>query len=134
MAAAIPDKFLDLFSPSTKAFANLALVLSNGSPQVTPVWFDYTGGKIRVNSARKRVKDRVLSKKPKVALSITDPANPYRYIQVRGHVVNVTETGGDAHIDSLSKKYLGLDSYPNRTPTETRVIYEIEIDSCQTMG
>jgi hypothetical protein len=69
-----------------------------------------------------------------VALSITDPDNPYRYVQVRGVVSKVTEDGADKHIDFLAKKYMGVDSYPFRTPTEKRVIFEIEPKSVQGMG
>src|ERR1700739_1920991 len=106
--AIIPDQYLDLLG-AKKAFANIATVLKDGSPQVTPVWFDYTGGKIRVNSAKGRVKVRNMQEGAHVALSIIDPDNPYRYIQIRGRVGRVTEQGADAHIDSLAKKYLGKD-------------------------
>src|SRR5271163_3664595 len=122
--AIIPDAYLDLLEKKV-TFANLATVLKDGSPQVTPVWFDYTGGKIRVNTALGRVKARNMKEGSKVALAIMDPDNAYRYIQVRGPVTRITEQGADAHIDSLAKKYMGLDQYPFRNPSETRVIYEI---------
>jgi PPOX class probable F420-dependent enzyme len=131
--AVIPEKFLDLLT-TKKAFANIATVMKDGSPQVTPVWFDYTGAKIRVNTARGRVKARTMRNGAPVALAIMDPDNSYRYIQIRGRVVNVTEQGADAHIDSLAKKYLGAERYPNRHPGEVRVTYEIEPTSAQTMG
>ena len=86
--------------------------MPDGTPQVTPVWFDYTNGKIRVNSAKGRVKTRNMTEGAPVALSILDPDNAYRYIQIRGRVEHVTEKGADAHIDSLAKKYLGKDKYP----------------------
>lgn len=130
--ASIPDKYLDLLRDK-KAFAHIATLMPDGSPQVTPVWFDYTGGKIRVNTARGRVKDRNMKVGAKVALSILDPDNPYRYIQIRGPVVTETETGASAHIDSLAKKYLGQDKYPFARPSEVRVIYEIEPSSVQVM-
>jgi PPOX class probable F420-dependent enzyme len=131
---AIPEKFTDLVSEKKKSFANLATVMPDGSPQVTPVWFDMAGGRIRINTARGRVKERNMKKGSRVALSIMDPENPYRYMQIRGTVVNVTEQGADQHIDSLAKKYLGQDKYPFRTPGEVRVIYEIEPTSVSTMG
>ena len=84
----------------------------DGAPQVTPVWIDHDGHHIRFNTARGRVKDKNLERNPKIALSIQDPENPYRYIQVRGRVVEVTEKGADEHIDALAKKYLGQDRYP----------------------
>jgi len=131
--ASIPDNYLDLVQQK-KAFANLATAMADGSPQVTPVWFDYTDGAIRVNTAKGRVKSRTLRPGAPVALAIMDPDNPYRYIQVRGHVRRSTEQGADAHIDSLAKKYLGKDSYPFRQPGEVRMMYEIEPVSVSGMG
>ena len=127
----IPTAFHDLMT-NPKAFANLATVMPNGSPHVTPIWFDYTGGMIRVNTARGRVKARNMGKGARVALSIVDPDDAYRYIQVPGEVVNVTEEGGKAHLDSLAKKYLGKDEYPWHNPQQVRVIYEIEPKATQT--
>jgi PPOX class probable F420-dependent enzyme len=101
---------------------------------VTPVWFDYTNGKIRVNSAKGRVKTRNMSEGAPVALSILDPDNAYRYIQIRGRVEHVTEEGADAHIDSLAKKYLGVDKYPYAQPDQVRVIFEIEPGKVQAQG
>ena len=66
--------------------------------------------------------------------AIVDPDNGYRYVQIRGTVAGVTEAGGDAHIDALAKKYLGLDSYPYRRAGEVRVIFTIAPGSVQTMG
>jgi PPOX class probable F420-dependent enzyme len=131
--AAIPDKYLDLVQQK-KAFANLATTMPDGSPQVTPVWFDFKNGTIRVNTAKGRVKARNMKEGSSVALAIMDPDEPYRYLQVRGKVRKVTESGADDHIDSLAKKYLGKDKYPFRQPGETRVIYEIEPTATQAMG
>jgi PPOX class probable F420-dependent enzyme len=131
--AAIPDKYLDLLEHK-KAFANLATLMPDGSPQVTPVWFDYTGDTIRVNTAKGRVKARNLKIGSLVALAIMDPDEPYRYIQIRGRVSRVAEEGADAHIDALAKKYLGQDKYPFRQPGEVRVMYEIEPRSTSGMG
>ena len=134
MATTLPDNFNDLLSPNKKSIANLATVMPDGSPQVTPVWFDYTGGKIRVNTARGRIKDKNMTQNAKVALAISDPENAYRHIQIRGRVTAITEEGADAHIDSLAKKYMGVDSYPYRNPAEKRVIYTIEPSSFSVMG
>lgn len=129
----IPEKFLSLLT-SGKPLASIATVMPDGSPQVTPVWFDYTNGKIRINTARGRVKARNLKAGAKVALAIIDPENPYRYIGIRGRVVGEDEKNADAHIDSLAKKYLGQDKYPFRTAGEQRVTYEIEPESVHVMG
>ena len=130
--ARIPDNYLDLLNQK-KAFASLATVMTNGSPQVTPVWFDYQGGNIRVNTAKGRVKSRTLKPGAPVALAIMDPDNPYRYIQVRGRVSCAVEAGADAHIDSLAKKYLGKEAYPFRQPGEVRIMYEIEPEAVSGM-
>ena len=129
----IPQTHLDLFS-GKKAFASLATVMPDGSPQVTPVWFDYTDGKIRINTARGRVKDRNMTQNALVAIDVMDPENPYRHVMIRGRVAAVTEEGADAHIDSLAKKYMGVDAYPFRNPKETRVMFTIEPTSVSAMG
>jgi PPOX class probable F420-dependent enzyme len=129
----IPAGFHDLLTDK-KAIANLATIMPDGSPQVTPVWFDYTNGYIRVNTAKGRVKARNMTDGSRVALAILDPDNAYRYLQVRGKVVHVTEVGAKEHIDSLAKKYLDKDVYPWHSPNDVRVIYEIEPVSVQVMG
>jgi PPOX class probable F420-dependent enzyme len=132
MTATIPQQFQDLLTK--KAFAHLGTIMPDGSPQVTPVWFDFDGNHVRVNSAKGRVKDKNMRRNAQVALAIQDPENPYRYLGVRGRVVEITENGADAHIDSLAKKYLGQDRYPNRKPGEIRVIYRIRPERVSTMG
>jgi PPOX class probable F420-dependent enzyme len=119
------DDWKDLLGDK-KAFAHIATLMPDGSPQVTPVWFDYDRGTIRVNSAKGRVKVSNMQKGAPVAMSIMDPENPYRYVQIRGKVKSVTEEGADRHIDSLAKKYLGKDKYPFAKPGEVRVLFEIE--------
>ena len=131
--SAIPEQFLDLLTAKAP-LAHLATTMKDGSPHVTPLWFDYTGGVVRVNSAKGRVKSNNMPEGAKVALSIVDPDNAYRYVQIRGTVSKVTTEGADAHIDSLAKRYLGLDSYPYRNAAETRLIFEITPDRVQTMG
>jgi PPOX class probable F420-dependent enzyme len=120
----VPEKYLDLFSK--KAFANLATLMPDGGPQVTPVWCDFDGTYVIVNSARARQKDRNIRRNPRVALSIMDPDNPYRYLEVRGKVVEITEEGAAAHIDKMAKKYLGVEKYPYAQPGEVRVLYKIQ--------
>ncbi len=132
MSATIPQEFRDLLTK--KAFAHLATIMPDGSPQVTPVWIDFDGGHVRVNSAKGRIKDKNMRRNGRVALAIQDPENPYRYLAVRGRVEEITETGADAHIDSLAKKYLGQDRYPHRQPGEVRVIYRIRPERVSTMG
>ena len=131
--AVIPDAFLDLLQQK-KAFASLATIMSDGTPQVTPVWCDYVDGIIRVNTAKGRVKARNMKEGSAVALAIMDPDNPYRYLQVRGRVRRIVEAGADRHIDALAKKYLGKDKYPFAQPGEVRLMYEIEPHAAHAMG
>jgi PPOX class probable F420-dependent enzyme len=131
--ATISEKYLDLLTKK-KAFAVIATTMPDGSPQVTPVWFDFKDGHVRVNTAKGRVKARNLKKGAAVALAIIDPDNPYRYVQIRGRVTRVTEDGAVPHIDSLAKKYLGQDKYPNAAPGEVRLMCEIEPTSISGMG
>jgi len=132
MAATIPEPFKDLFTKV--AFAHLATLMADGSPQVTPVWCDFDGTHIRVNSAKGRVKDKNMRRNKRVALAIMDPDNPYRHLDVQGEIAEITEQGADAHIDALAKKYLGKDKYPFRAPSEVRVIYKILPSKVSTMG
>ena len=132
MAAKIPDGFKDL--TQKVAFAHLATLMADGRPQVSPVWFDLEGDHFRINSAKGRVKDKNMRRNKQVALSIQDPDNAYRHLDVQGEIVEITETGADAHIDSLAKKYLGKDKYPFAAPGEVRVIYKIRPDKISTMG
>jgi PPOX class probable F420-dependent enzyme len=132
MANSIPENFRDLFEK--KAFGQLATLMPDGTPQVTPVWLDFDGTHVRVNSAKGRLKDKNMRRNGNVAISLQDPDNPYRYLAVRGKVVDITEKGADDHIDSLAKKYLGKDKYPLRSPGEVRVIYKIQPERVSTMG
>src|SRR5713101_9145360 len=132
MPAAIPEKYLDLFQKKT--FASLGTLMPDGQPQVTPVWVDFDGKHVVVNSAKGRVKDKNVRRDPRVSISLQDPANPYRYLEIRGRVVEITQNGADDHINKLSQKYLGKPVYPFRKPGEVRVTYKIEPEKVSSMG
>jgi PPOX class probable F420-dependent enzyme len=132
MASSIPEKFANLFHKPV--FASLATVMPDGSPQVTPVWVDYDGKHVLFNSALGRVKDKNVRRDPRVSLAIQDPENPYRYVEVRGRVVEITQDGADEHINKLSQKYLGKPVYPFRQSAEVRVLYKIEPEHVSSMG
>ena len=132
MSQSIPDKYRDLFSK--RAFASLGTLMPDGSPQVTPVWVDLDGDLIVVNTAKGRQKDKNMRRDPHVALAIIDPENPYRYLEIRGRVAEITEDGADAHIDKMAKKYLGADKYPYRQAGEHRVMFKIRPERTSTMG
>lgn len=129
----IPSSHADLVSDACRAFAVLATVMPDGSPQATPVWFDVEGEFIRVNTARGRVKDRNMMARPDVSLCILDPGDAYRYLQVRGAVDHTDESGGRQHIDRLASKYLGRETYPGPAD-EQRVTFYIRVRSIQAMG
>ena len=126
------QKYRDIFDK--KAFAYIGTVGSDGTAQVTPVWCEFDGTHVVFNTARGRIKDKNLSRNPRITIAAADPDNPYRYVQVRGRVVDTTEQGADAHIDKLAKKYLGQDRYPGRRPGEVRVIVKVVPERVQGMG
>jgi PPOX class probable F420-dependent enzyme len=118
-----PSEFLDLLKDETKAILYLATLMPDGSPQVTPVWFNTDGEYILINTSEGRVKDRNMKARPKVAMVIQDPSDPYRYLQIRGEVAEYTSDGADEHINQLSLKY---DNEPwTFRPGQKRIIYKI---------
>jgi PPOX class probable F420-dependent enzyme len=130
--ATIPNQFVDLFQK--KAFGQLATLMPDGSPQVSPVWIDYDGRYVVVNTAVGRVKDENMRRDSRVALDIIDPDNPYRHLSIRGRVAEITEKGADEHIDKMAKKYIGKDRYPWRQAGEQRVLHKIEPEHTFSMG
>lgn len=104
--------------------AHVATIEADGTPHVTPVWVDTDGEHIVFNTAKGRVKHRNMERNPVVAISISDRANDYRTLWIKGTVEMTTE-GADEHIDKMAKKYLDQDSYPFRKPGEVRLIVKV---------
>jgi PPOX class probable F420-dependent enzyme len=104
--------------------AHVATIEADGTPHLTPVWVDTDGEHIIFNTAKGRAKYVNMTRNPVVAVSLADRTNDFRTLWVKG-TVEFVEEGADAHIDKLAKKYLDVDTYPNHTPTETRVIVRI---------
>lgn len=128
MTTTIPEEARDLLDrPIVVALVTL---MEDTQPQATPVWIDYDGTHVLVNTARGRAKDRNMEARPQVSILSIDPENPYRYLEVRGTVDEITEEGATEHISKLSKKYRGQDDYyannPEQKNKETRVIYKIK--------
>lgn len=121
----IPASHQDLLRDDKKAFVYLATIMKDGTPQVTPIWFNIDGDYILLNSAEGRLKDRNMRARPNVALCIADPDDPYRYLQIRGKVVAFTKEGAEDHIDTLNLKYRGNRNYPNHRADMPRVIYKV---------
>ena len=122
-----PKKYIDLLKPETKAFLYLATLMPDGSPQVTPVWFDNDEEHILVNTNAGRVKDQNMKERSQVAMVIQDPTDPYRYLQIRGKVSGYTREGADEHIDMLSHRYRGKPW--NYNPEQKRIIFKIKPES-----
>jgi PPOX class probable F420-dependent enzyme len=120
----ISEQYADLLKDETKAFACLATLMKDGSPQLTPIWFNTDGKFIYLNSAVGRVKDLNMRRDRRIALVILDPNNSYRYIQIRGRILEITSQGARAHIDALAKKYHGIDKYTSGPAGEIRVMYK----------
>ena len=130
----VPSNFQDLLTDEKRAFAALVTIMKDGSPQVTPIWFNTDGVHILINTAEGRVKDRNMRARAKVALLIQDPGNPYRYLQIRGRVIEVTKEGADAHIDALAGKYTGVPKYQRSSPGQVRETFKILPEHVVGMG
>ena len=123
MATTVPNSHKDLFQK--RAFGSFTTLMPDGSPQTTPVWVDFENGKVVVNTALGRQKDKNVRHDPRVAVTLIDPDNPYRYLEIRGRVDEITQDGADQQIDKMAKKYLGQDKYPWARPGEQRVLIKI---------
>jgi len=121
----IPESYLDLLTEETKAIAFLATIMPDGSPQVTPVWFNTDGQHILINTVKGRTKERNMRARPQISLVIMDISNTYRYIQIRGRVAEIMEDGAREHINILAGKYTNKAYFELNTPDEVRVIYKI---------
>jgi len=119
MAESLPSEFEDLFQK--KAFGHLATLMPYGQPQSTPVWIDREGQNVSINTTSDRQKLENIERDPRVSVSIQDPEDPYRYLEVRGRVVETSKADADEQIDRLAQRYLGKDRYPWRVDGEERV-------------
>jgi PPOX class probable F420-dependent enzyme len=115
-------------------FAHVATIGPDGEPQSTPVWYDWDGTHVKISQTKTRQKYRNVGREPRVALSITDPENPYRYLEVRGEVERVDDDPDYAFINALAKKYMGVDDYPYHQPGDERVILWIRPEHATGMG
>jgi PPOX class probable F420-dependent enzyme len=127
----IPDSHRDLLD--AEGFAHLASIGPDGEPQSHPVWYDFQDGQVWVSTTKSRQKHRNVQRDPRVALSILDPKNPYRYLEVRGRVT-VEDDPDKKLIDFLAQKYLGADEYPHKSPSEERVVLRIEPEHAASQG
>ena len=128
MSVSIPEAHKDLLE--RPIVVTLVTLMADGQPQASPVWFTYDGTHLWVNTARGRQKDKNMTARPRVTILSIDPENPYRYLEVRGVVDEITEEGGLEHINELCFRYMGRDDFyatmPENRGKETRVIYKIK--------
>jgi PPOX class probable F420-dependent enzyme len=108
-----------------KNLAFVATLMKDNSPQITPTWIDLVDGIIIVNTAEGRVKQKNVSRDPRVAISVVDNKNPYNMVSIRGKVIEQTTQDADKHADKMAKKYLGVDKYPFGMPGEKRILLKI---------
>jgi len=129
---AIPEKYADLLE--SKALAHVATIGPKGEPQVNPVWFGWDGTHLRFSQTTTRQKLKNVQDDPRISLSIVDPANDYRYLEIRGRVVAVEPDPEIAFINGMAKKYLGVDTYPWHNPADERVVVVIAPEHTSQMG
>ncbi len=127
----IPDKYRDLLD--RPIVASLATLMSDGQPQVQPVWCNYDGTHILVNTEKGRQKYRNLSRRRAATILVVDPDDDTRWLEVRGSVAAETEQGASEHIDELARLYLGVDKYPYHQPGDVRVLFRIAPNRVATM-
>lgn len=128
----IPQNYRDLLE--SKALADVATIGPEGEPQVNPVWFDWDGRHLMFSQTSGRQKYRNVRREPRIALSIVDPQNPYRYLEVRGRVVRIDPDPDKAFINKMAKKYLDQDVYPWNQPGDERVVVVVEPEHTTQMG
>jgi PPOX class probable F420-dependent enzyme len=128
----VPDSHADLLEAVT--VAHVATIGPDGAPQVNPVWFEWDGEHVCISQTTGRQKYRNVHRDPRIALSIVDPSNPYRYLEVRGHAAAIVDDEGNAFIDRQAQRYLGEETYPWPQPGDVRVIVKVLPEHCTTMG
>ena len=128
----IPEEYLDLLD--TTALAHIATLGPNGEPQNNPVWFDFDGDKIKFSQTKTRQKYRNIQREPRIALSIVDPENPYKYLEIRGTVDQVEEDPDLEFINAMAKKYLGVEEYPYHQPGDERIVLYVRPEHTTQMG
>ena len=128
----IPEGYEDILEST--ALAHVATIGPHGEPQCNPVWFDWDGEHVKFSQTKTRQKYQNLNRDRRIALSIVDPENPYRYLEIRGEVVRIEEDPNINFISAMAKKYLGLDKYPYHQPGDERVVVFVRPEHTTQMG
>ena len=129
--AVVPESHADILSK--KGFAHVATIGPDGTPQSNPVWYDWDGSDVLFSQTTGRQKYRNLQRNDVLALSIVDPDNPYRYLEIRGRVT-IEDDPGNAFINKMAKKYLDQDEYPWTQPGDVRVVVRVHPEHTTTQG
>lgn len=132
ITSVIPEQYRDLLDST--ALADVATIGPNGEPQVNPVWFGWDGTYLYFSQTTGRQKYRNVQREPRIALSIVDPQNPYRYLEIRGRVVRIDPDPDNAFINSMAKKYMNEDVYPWHRPGDVRVVVVVQPEHTTQMG
>lgn len=128
----IPEKYNDLLQ--SNALANIATIGPEGAPQNNPVWFEYDGEHIKFSQTQHRQKLRNLERDPRIAITIVDPTNPFRYVEIRGAMAKVEPDPDNAFINKMAKKYMGQDVYPWHKPGDQRMVVYVKPERSLSMG
>jgi PPOX class probable F420-dependent enzyme len=133
MSDVIPASYADLLS--TTALAHVATIGPSGEPQSSPVWFDWDGTFLRfAQISGHQQKVRNLQREPRIAISIVNPTNAYRYLEIRGRVERIEPDPDWSFINAMAKKYLNQDHYPFGKPEDTWAVVVIRPERTTQMG
>lgn len=130
----IPDMYADLLDWEKKSFGHVATVGPGGEPHSSPVWFDWDGEHIKFSLTTTRQKYRNLERDKRISLSIIDPEDAYRYVEVRGELVDVEPDPNIDFISRMAKKYIGKDRYPWHREGDERVVMVVRPVKVSGMG
>ena len=134
MDADIPRSLVDILSWDARAFAHLATIGPRGEPHSSPVWFSWEDGLIKVSVYETSQKLKNIQRDHRVSISIVDPEDPYRYLEIRGTVTSFQRDPGLDLLNRLSGKYLGLDHYPWGSEDDVEVVLAIQPQHVVSMG
>lgn len=130
MLSTIPDTHLDLLQ--TRVHGVLTTIMPDGTPQSSIIWVDYDGECVLINTTLERQKGRNMQTNPRVTILVIDPNDSSRWVEVRGHVREITAKGAESHADKLTQRYCHNkqhfygDIYPvEQKQKETRVIVKV---------
>ncbi len=128
----LPNDLLALLRQPSPCY--LVTTMPDGSPQVTQTWVDTDGEHVVINTVEGFQKVKNVRRDPRVAVAVSDPANPFRYFQVRGKVVGLTAEGGAEHIEKLAQRYTGGPYAWYGGRDQVRLIMTIEAEKVSGMG